>query len=144
MRTWEREGASFPGLLDLKQLYVLKYQALTWGRIMVPSTEVAVTLYVHMYVLVTQLCPTLCKLMDCSPSGSSVHGILQARILEWIAIPFSRGCFWPRDQTWVFCTAGRFFTILATSKVHWSLYRLWLTSLFGQRKQRFLPALPEL
>ena len=60
---------------------------------MVPSTGVAVTLYVHMYVLVAQLCTTLCKLMDCSPSGSSVHGVLQARILGWIAIPFSRGCF---------------------------------------------------
>ena len=41
-------------------------------------------------VLVTQLCPTLCDPMDCSPSGSSVHEILQARILEWVAIPFSR------------------------------------------------------
>ena len=42
-------------------------------------------------VLVTQSCLTLCNLMDCSPPGSSVHGILQARILEWLAIPFSRG-----------------------------------------------------
>ena len=40
---------------------------------------------------VAQLCPTLCGPMDCSPSGSSVHGILQARILEWVAISFSRG-----------------------------------------------------
>ena len=44
-----------------------------------------------MKVLVTQLCPTLCNPMDCSPSGSSVHGILEARILEWLAILFSRG-----------------------------------------------------
>ena len=41
-------------------------------------------------VLVAQLCPTLCDPMDCSPPGSSVHGILQARILEWVAVPFSR------------------------------------------------------
>ena len=41
-------------------------------------------------VIVTQSCPTLCHPMDCSPSGSSVQGILQARILEWVAIPFSR------------------------------------------------------
>ena len=41
-------------------------------------------------VLVAQLCPILCDPMDCSPSGSSVHGVLQARILEWVAIPFSR------------------------------------------------------
>ena len=47
-------------------------------------------------VLVTQSCPALCNPVDCSPPGSSIHGILQARILEWVAIPFSRGSFWPR------------------------------------------------
>ena len=46
-----------------------------------------------------QLCTALCDPMDCSPSDSSVHGILQARILEWVAIPFSRGSSWPRDRT---------------------------------------------
>ena len=51
------------------------------------------------------------KTMDCSLPGSSVHAFLQARILEWVAIFFSRGSFQPRDQTWVFCVAGRFFTI---------------------------------
>ena len=49
----------------------------------------------------------------CSLSGSFVHGILQARILEWVAIPFSRGSPQPRDRIWVFCIAGRFFTIWA-------------------------------
>ena len=49
--------------------------------------------------LITQSCPTLCDPMDCSPSGSSVHGILQARILEWVAMSFSRGSSWPRNQT---------------------------------------------
>ena len=68
-------------------------------------------------VLVSQSCPTLCDPMNCSPPGSSIHGILQARILEWIAIPFSRGSSWPRDQTQVSCTAGRFFTIWATGKI---------------------------
>ena len=53
-----------------------------------------------------------CDLMDCRPPGSSVREILQARILEWIVILFSRGSFWSRDQTWVSCIAGRFFTIL--------------------------------
>ena len=52
--------------------------------------------------------------MDCSPPGSFVHGILQARILEWVAISFSRGSSWPRDRTQVSCTAGRFFTNWAT------------------------------
>ena len=49
-------------------------------------------------VLVTQSCPTLCDPMDCSPPGSSVHGLLQTRILEWVAIPLSRGSSPPRDQ----------------------------------------------
>ena len=62
-------------------------------------------------VLVTQSCPTLCNPMDCNPPGSCVHGILQARILEWVVIPFSRGSSRPRDQIQVFCVAGRFFTI---------------------------------
>jgi len=51
--------------------------------------------------------------MDCSPPGSSVHGILQARILEWVAISFSRRSSWPRDRIWVSHIAGRFFTIWA-------------------------------
>ena len=50
-----------------------------------------------MKVLVNQSCLTLCNLMDCSLPGSSVHGILQARILEWVAIPFSRGSSQLRD-----------------------------------------------
>ena len=54
--------------------------------------------------------------MDCSPPGSSVHGILQARMLEWIAISFFRGSSWPRDWTRVSSIAGRFFTIWATRK----------------------------
>ena len=66
-------------------------------------------------VLVAQLCPTLCDSTDCSPPGSSVHGILQARILEWVAMPFCRGSSQPRDQTQVSCTAGKFFTVWATS-----------------------------
>ena len=52
-------------------------------------------------VLVTQLCPTLCDLMDCSPPGSSVRGILQARILEWVAVPSSRGSSQARNRTQV-------------------------------------------
>ena len=48
-----------------------------------------------------QSCPTLCDPMDCSPPGSSVHGLLQARILEWVAMPCSRGSSWPRDRTQV-------------------------------------------
>ena len=66
-----------------------------------------------MKVLVAQSCLTLCSTMDCSLPGSSVHGLLQAKILEWLAIPFSRASFWPRDQTRVSCIAGRFFCHLS-------------------------------
>ena len=61
-------------------------------------------------VLVAQLCPSLWDPMDCSPQGSSVHEILQARILEWATIPFSRGSSRLRDWTRVSCIAGGFFT----------------------------------
>ena len=61
-------------------------------------------------------CPTLWDPMDCSPSGSSAHGILQARILEWVAIPFSRGSSRPRDWNCVSRIAGRFFTLWATGE----------------------------
>ena len=69
-----------------------------------------------MKVLVTQSCPTLCNPMDCSPPGSSVGGILQAGILEWVAIPISRGS--PKLRDWIHGSyiAGRFFTVWATRK----------------------------
>ena len=59
---------------------------------------------------VAKWCLTLCNLMDYSLPGSSVHGISQARILEWVAISFSRGSSWPRYWTRFSCLAGRFFT----------------------------------
>ena len=65
-------------------------------------------------VLAAQLCPTLCDPMGYSLPGSSVHGILQATILEWAAIPFSRGSSRPRDRIWVSRIPGRFSTIEAT------------------------------
>ena len=64
------------------------------------------------YVKVTQSCLTLCNPME--PPGSSVHGILQARTLEWVAIPFPRGSSRPRDWTWVSHIFRRFFTVWAT------------------------------
>ena len=63
---------------------------------------------------VTQLCPTLRDPMDCSLLGSSIRGVLQARIVEWVAMPSSRGSSQPRDWTQVSHIAGRFFTIWAT------------------------------
>ena len=67
-------------------------------------------------VLVAQSCSTLCNPTDCSPRGSSVHGILQARILEWVAISYSREPSTPRDWTQVSCIAGRSFTIWPPGK----------------------------
>ena len=63
---------------------------------------------------VAQSCPTLCDPMDCSLPGFSVHGIFQARVLEWVAISFSRGSSWPRDRIQVSCIAVRHFTLWAT------------------------------
>ena len=64
--------------------------------------------------LVTKSCSTLCHPLDCSPPGSSVHRIFQARMLEWVAISVSRGSSQPRDWNWVSWTAGRFFSNWAT------------------------------
>ena len=64
-------------------------------------------------MLIAQSCPTLFDSMDCSLS-CSVHGILQARILEWVTISISRGSSWLRDQTWASWIADRFFTVWAT------------------------------
>ena len=79
-------------------------------------------------VLVPPSCPTLYNAMDCSPPGSSVHGILQARILEWVAIPFSRGSSWPRDWTRVSCIAGGFFTVWAPREASYHQSSLLLLS----------------
>ena len=76
----------------------------------------------HFKVLVTQSCPILCNPMIYSSPGSSVHGILQARILEWVAISFSRRSFWTRDQTLVSGTTSRFFTIWATREASRSYF----------------------
>ena len=63
---------------------------------------------------VAQPCPTFCNTMDCSLPGFSIHGIFQARELEWVAISFSRGSSWSRDRTPVSHIAGRRFTLWTT------------------------------
>ena len=72
-----------------------------------------------------------CNPMDCSLPGSSVHGILQAGILEWVAFPFSRGSSWPRDQTWISYISGRFFKVWATWEAHSSPLALQANCSFG-------------
>ena len=74
--------------------------------------------------LVTKLCLTFCDLMNCIPPGSSVHGISQARISEWVAISFSRGSSWPRDRTCISCT-GRWILY------HWATWEAQLSFFFS-------------
>ena len=74
--------------------------------------------------------------MDCSPPGSSVHGILQARILEWAAMLSSRGSSWPRDQTRGSCTASGFFTAEPPGKPMWNIAQLKNTN----EKSKFRPS----
>ena len=98
-----------------------------WTGLKVSPSSMAGDAQVNCCCSVVKSFLTLCDLKDCiSPVFTvlhyllafaqidSVHGILQARILEWFAIPFSRGSSWPRNQTQAFCIAGRFFTIWAT------------------------------
>ena len=68
---------------------------------------------------VTQLCLTLCDPMDCSLQGSSIRGIFKARVLEWVAISFSRGSSRPRDQTQVSQVVGRYFYCLSHQGTEW-------------------------
>ena len=78
--------------------------------------ESTVLFWLEWKLLVTQSHITLWDLMDCSPPGSSVHGILQARILELVAILFSRESSWCSNQTRISCIAGRFFAAWATKE----------------------------
>ena len=106
----------------VRAITVLVFKSPLFYLMMVPKREgsnagnsilLLLCLIVVVIVLVTQLCLTLCYPMDSSPPGSSVRGILQASILEWIAIPFSRGSSQPREWTWVSCVAGRLFYCLS-------------------------------
>ena len=82
----------------------LNYKLIVISRILQHPIHLSLSLFSRSVV------SNSCDPMDCSPSGSSVHGILQARILEWVAISFSRVSSQPRNRTQVSCIAGRFFT----------------------------------
>ena len=88
-------------MLSCIQIYFSRYYEILWSK-------------------VAQSCPTLCDPMDCSLLGSSVHWIFQSRILEWVAISFSRGSSQPRDWTLVFCIAGRHFYHLNHQEIYHS------------------------
>ena len=114
-RKWEQQEENF---------HILTFSSFhppTWhlhpSCLCLDGPSVCVCVCVCVCMLVTQLCLTLCNLMDSSPPGS-VHGILQARILEWVATSFSKGSCWPRDWTQPSYIAGRFFTAWTTREAH--------------------------
>ena len=92
---------------------------------------------IYLWSEVAQSCPTLCNPMDYSLPGSSVHGIFQARVLEWVAISFSRGSSRPRDRTQVSCTAGRHFTIWDTRKALQNIKNVIISAMFIDRKIQY-------
>ena len=83
--------------------------------------------YCVLYAKSLQSCPTLCDTMDCNLPGSSIYGILQARLLEWVAMTFSRGSSQPRDQTWVSCGSCIGRQILFHWTTREALLLLWAT-----------------
>ena len=100
--------------------------------------------YFVMGPVFTQSCPTLCDTMDSNPPVSSVHGILEARILEWVSISSSRGSSWPRDWIYVSCvscTAGRFFTAEPSGKICWAQLLLLLLSRFSRVQDSTVPGI---
>ena len=101
-------------IIELRSVLVPKWPPRKWNQWIYIRKGFLTSVSVKM--LVAQSWPPLCDLMNCSPPGSSVHGILQARILEWVAIPFFKGSFQPRNQTPVSCIAGRFFIIWAAKE----------------------------
>ena len=109
---WSLKEFSSPPLSS-KRLKWRKPQII-WSRQEIPMGPILSQPTDCMFV--AQSCLTLCNHMDCSPPGSSVYGILQAGILEELAIPFFRASFRLGDQTQVLYIAGRFFTILATGE----------------------------
>ena len=123
---WRRKWQPTPVLLPGKstgQRSIMDYSPLccrvgcNWAHLHTayePRAPWSLRLKVRWVSEVAQSCPTLCDPMDCSLRGCSVHGILQARTLQWVAISFSRGSSRPRDQTRVSCIAGRRFTLWAT------------------------------
>ena len=101
-------------VVDFKQNYAKN----VWERQIETERKEASILGCTVLCGVPESCPALHDSVGSSPLGSSVHGVLQARTLEWVAVPSSRGSSQPRDQTQVSRIAGRFFTLWATREAH--------------------------
>ena len=124
--SWSFLASSVPLIYICILLPIL--HSLYYSSFMVNHKLIYIYIYVSAYIQciiyiivnneVTQSCLSLCDPIDCSLPGSSVHGVFKARILEWVAISFSRGSSRPRNRTQVSCIAGRCFTIWATREVY--------------------------
>ena len=95
---WQFNFLKTPFLYQWSEKIILCILGQLWVLNVIMCKNLYLRLKKKWKLLVAQLCPTLCDPMDCSPPGSSVHGVLQAKILEWVAISSSRGSSWPRDQ----------------------------------------------
>ena len=114
---WTAAHQALPSMRFSRQEY--------WSGVPLPSPYTCNSyniVYQLRYCLVAKLYPTLCNPMDCSLPGSSVHGISQARILEWFAVFFSRGSSWPRDQTQVSCIDRQIIYHWVTREAQHQLY----------------------
>ena len=109
----------------LKDCYHLFCGKFTWMGVILKYLANSKYGEVKRWSEVAQSCLTLCDPVDSSPPGSSTHGILQARVLEWVSISFSRVSSRPRDLTQVSHIAGRRFNLWATREAH-SKYSIWL------------------
>ena len=106
---------------EINEALSLSFMVLYWKDSRVNAQlKLSQLLYVLCNIIMSefaQSCPTLCDPVNCNQSDSSIYGILQTRILEWVAISFSRGSSWPRDWTWVSRLAGRCFNFWATRNI---------------------------
>ena len=102
---------------SVRQAQTLFMKKVMWKtRLKLHSITQCICLFFIRLCVCAQSCWTLCNSMDCSPPGSSVHGIFQARILEWVAISFSRGSSGPRDWTYVSCIGRQILYLWVTWK----------------------------
>ena len=116
------KGQGFPGIGPLPTFWPFMASL---GTVMVSlSKSFSSLMYCACVCSATQSCPTLWDPVDCSPPGSSVHGIFQARILECLAISFSKRSSWPRGQTSISCVLHRqagSLPLAPPGKTHWCI-----------------------
>ena len=125
---WLSAGSSLPDLLYMSSPYGLEFLWLSQESSPFPGQLISCSCLVLSHVF------TLCDSMDCSLPGFSVHGILQARILEWVAVSSSRGSSQPRDWTYVFCTGRRILYPWATWEAQEYICRI-VETLISNREQ---------